>query len=94
MLPAMGDVRRFNLMAVGLVDTERTIGGHEIGVNPFGPRLMHGFTGGDGADMTQLFRVRAAAQQGNQGVMGVHPNIVSPGGVLRTPVRHGGNRNA
>jgi hypothetical protein len=28
--------------------------------------------------MTELFRVRAAAQQGNQRVMGVHPNILSP----------------
>jgi hypothetical protein len=28
--------------------------------------------------MTELFRFRAAAQEGNQGVMGVHPTILSP----------------
>ncbi len=29
--------------------------------------------------MTELFRFRAAAQEGNQGVMGGHPTILPPG---------------
>ena len=83
MLPAMGEVGGLDLVPVGLVDAQRAVGLDEIGVRPLRPGLVDGLAGGNGAHMTQLFRVRATAQQRNQGVMGVHLNIVSPG--LKSP---------
>jgi hypothetical protein len=86
----MGNVSGCHLVAVGLPHAKRTVSSHQIRVHPRRPWLVHGLAGRDGADMTQLFRVRAAAQQGNQGVMGVHPNIVSPAGSRTRRVRRRG----
>jgi hypothetical protein len=76
----MGQIGRLNLVPVRLVNAQRTIGCHQIGVHPVGPSRVDSHPGRNRADMTELFRIRAtAAQQGNQGVMGVHPHILSPG---------------
>ena len=78
-LAVVGEFGGMDLVAVGLVNAERSVGVHQIGVGPLGPRRVHGPAGGDGAHMTELFRVRAAAQQRNQGIMWVHSSILSPG---------------
>ncbi len=78
-LAGMGEVGGLDLVPVGLVDAERAVGVHHVGVDPLGPRRVHGLAGGDGAHMAELFRVRAAAQQRNQGLMRVHSAILSPG---------------
>ena len=77
-LTAVGEVGGLDLVPVRFVDAQGAVGGHQVGVGPIRPRLVDGLACGDGVDMTQLLRVRAAAQQRDQRVMGVHPNILSP----------------
>jgi hypothetical protein len=77
-LTAVGEVGGLDLVPVRLVDAQGTVGGHQVGVGPIRPRLVDSLACGDGVDMTELLRVRAAAQQRDQRVMGVHPNILSP----------------
>jgi hypothetical protein len=72
------DVGSLHLVLVGFPDAQRSVGVHQVRMDPGRPRCVDRRTRRQGTDMTELFRIRAAAQQGNQGVMGVHPNIVSP----------------